>query len=1654
MKKGLTLLVMSSLVVQLGTGAVPVHAESGKSVVSEEQGEVIDSGEVKVASTATDYTVTTENESWSNKTIDGDLYIGPNSVVTIEGNVTVTGNVYVYGTLFSYGGLTVEGTLNARMNSYSDEPELNKGTFAMNGEPNSINLTNLLQQDGYDVPFVVNNMERENGDVIIKGKTLPFMNMSLFREAVPIEADGSFSVRVQEEVLNDVQFRVEDVFGNTAAKYTTNFTVAHKSFDKVQVTWDTVNDAKEYALYIDGQLKETVSGDTTSYTFENLDEGTKYELGIAAVGPHYYAGDIKRINVITLMSESVIDADPVYENSTTVTGRALPGANIELLLGGSKRIGSGRAYDDGRFFVSMDPGEVYSGATINVVTSTEFVRTGLVAVIVQEGTAPIKPTVYSVTDKDVVIRGRAEEYAEITVKVGDKVIAEGTVDENGNFSIAIPKQQAGSKLSLVSTNTSGNVSEATEITVRDVTPPERPVVDKVTDGSTSVTGTAEAGAVISVKANTIKIGTATVDQEGNYAVSIPKQQVGTRLEITVADKVGYISQATVIRVLDATAPEVPTVNEETDQSTDYTVTTENESWSNKTIDGDLYIGSNSLVTIDGNVTVTGNVYVYGTLASYGGLTIEGTLNARGEGYSEEPTFIQGRFQKIVGGESNSINLTNLLWQDGYEVPFVVNNKKQENGDIVIEGKTLPFMDMKLFEEWTPIKEDGTFKVTVQEENFDDVQFILNDAFGNTATKYTTNFTVAEKSFNEVQVTWDTDTDAKEYALYIDGQLRETVSADKTSYTFENLDEGEKYELGIATIDTHNNQSDIKKLSVITLISEPEIDPLYGMTNTVTGRAFPGTKIELLLGGEMTLGSGQTGDDGRFSVSSRSVGPRVPIDVMAYTGIVRTGLVTVIVQEGTAPIKPTVDPVTDKDVMISGTAEENAEIKVKLDGKVIAEGKADDNGNYSIAIPKQQAGSKLTITSTNTSGNTSQATEIIVSDVTAPEKPVVDKVTNGSTSVTGTAEAGAVVTVKADTIEIGTATVDQEGNYAVSIPTQQVGAQLEITVADKAGNISEATHVTVLDVTAPALPTVTEVTDKSTEIKGSAEANATISVKVEDTEIGTATANKDGEFVVAIAKQQAGTKLSITATDLAGNVSEVKTVMVVDVTAPDAPTVDKVTDNSTIVTGSGEVDALITIKVDDSELATTTVSSEGKYRATISAQKAGTKIQVTATDAAGNTSETTEVTVVDESAPKVPTVNEVTDQSTVITGNAEAESLVSVTADNSELATATADADGKFSIEIAKQQAGTKLTITATDAVGNISSAKEVVVLDVTAPNAPTVSEVTEQSTIVTGAAEVASQVTVKVDDKEIATTTVSGDGNYSVTIPKQKAGTVLSITATDKAGNKSSATEVVVTDGTAPAIELESKVTQYSTRIIGTAEADATITVENKDSTIGTATADAKGKYEVEIKKQKVGTKLSIIATDAAGNNSEVILVTVEDGNYPDLKLSHWALDKIMYLADEKIIGGYPDGGFQPEKNTTRAEAAKMLAIALDLPIEDVPSGYKDVSDKHWGKNYIAAVSKAGLFTGNPDGTFAPNDGLKRAEMAKIISIAYELDASDKNHFSDVKAGHWSKGYISGLFENGITTGYPDKTFQPGEPTTRAEYSVFLARAKNEEFRN
>jgi 2',3'-cyclic-nucleotide 2'-phosphodiesterase/3'-nucleotidase/5'-nucleotidase len=168
-------------------------------------------------------------------------------------------------------------------------------------------------------------------------------------------------------------------------------------------------------------------------------------------------------------------------------------------------------------------------------------------------------------------------------------------------------------------------------------------------------------------------------------------------------------------------------------------------------------------------------------------------------------------------------------------------------------------------------------------------------------------------------------------------------------------------------------------------------------------------------------------------------------------------------------------------------------------------------------------------------------------------------------------------------------------------------------------------------------------------------------------------------------------------------------------------------------------------------------------------------------------------LIDIVAPDAPVVDEVTDQSTKISGKTEEGATVEVRAGGQVLGTATAKADGTFALDISLLKAGTEVTVTATDPAGNKSVETKVIVKDVTAPKAPVVGQIIAPAKSVTGKAEAGS--TVKVFEGTTLLGTVVADDNGNFIIPFKSAktfGTVLTFTATDAAGNTSNKTSVTL----------------------------------------------------------------------------------------------------------------------------------------------------------------------------------------------------------------------------------------------------------------------
>jgi hypothetical protein len=144
-------------------------------------------------------------------------------------------------------------------------------------------------------------------------------------------------------------------------------------------------------------------------------------------------------------------------------------------------------------------------------------------------------------------------------------------------------------------------------------------------------------------------------------------------------------------------------------------------------------------------------------------------------------------------------------------------------------------------------------------------------------------------------------------------------------------------------------------------------------------------------------------------------------------------------------------------------------------------------------------------------------------------------------------------------------------------------------------------------------------------------------------------------------------------------------------------------------------------------------------------------------------------------------------------------------------------------------------------------------------------------------------------------------------------------------------------------------------------------------------------------------------------------------------------------------IKGYADGTFRPEHNVTRAEIAAMLSrivAADDRATSGKTAEYSDVPAGNWASKAIADVTAWKLMRGYTDGTFAPERNITRAEMAVIVSKLVDEEAAGAG-FTDINS-LWAEKAILKAQGAGIVSGYADGSFRPNEPLTRAEAVVIL----------
>ncbi|MDC7810254.1 Ig-like domain-containing protein [Sphingomonas koreensis] len=713
---------------------------------------------------------------------------------------------------------------------------------------------------------------------------------------------------------------------------------------------------------------------------------------------------------------------------------------------------------------------------------------------------------------------------------------------------------------------------------------------------------------------------------------------------------------------------------------------------------------------------------------------------------------------------------------------------------------------------------------------------------------------------------------------------------------------------------------------------------------------------------------------------------------------------------TPPAAPTVAPTNGRE--LTGTAEAGATIRIDVngDGSVDGTTTANASGNWTFTPATPLAnGVTVRVTAADAAGNVSPPTTVTV-DAAAPAAPVINP-TNGSV-IAGTAEAGA--TVRLDLNNDGTvdATVTANGTgnwtYTPATPVAN-GTTVTATATDAVGNVSPPGSV-VVDRLAPPAPTINP--SRGDVLTGTAEAGATVRLDLDgDGDVdATATANGSGNWSYTPASPiPNNTTVIATAADAVGNVSPPASI-VIDSLAPAVPTIGDIADNVGSVLGSvsnggvtddttptlsgtgAEANATITIYNNGTAIGTTTADGAGAWSFTPAALPPGAhSFTVSATDAAGNASAQSAAyaITIDTSVPAVPTIDDIADNVGAVLGSvsnggvtddttptlsgtgAEANATITIYNNGTAIGTTTADGAGAWSFTPAALPPGAhSFTVSATDAAGNASaqSAAYAITIDTSVPAVPTIGDIADNVGSVLGSvsnggvtddttptlsgtgAEANATITIYNNGTAIGTTTADGAGAWSFTPAALPPGAhSFTVSATDAAGNASaqSAAYAITIDTSVPAVPTIGDIADNVGAVLGSvsnggvtddttptlsgtgAEANATITIYNNGTAIGTTTADGAGAWSFTPAALPPGAhSFTVSATDAAGNasaQSAAYAITI-DTSAPPVPLIDSIVDNVGPILGTVLTGGTTDDTL-PTLNGSGAEANATITI-------------------------------------------------------------------------------------------------------------------------------
>ncbi|HGM8388517.1 TPA: Ig-like domain-containing protein, partial [Pseudomonas aeruginosa] len=1193
-----------------------------------------------------------------------------------------------------------------------------------------------------------------------------------------------------------------------------------------------------------GQTSADANGNWSFTPGSQLPDGT-----VVNVVARDAAGNSSPATSITV--DGVAPSAPVVEpsNGSELSGTAEPGSSVTLTDGNGNPIGQTTADANGNWsFTPSTP--LPDGTVVNVVARDAAGNSSPPASVTVDAVAPATPTVDP--SNGTTLSGTAEPGSSVTLTDGNgNPIGQVTADGSGNwtFTPSTPLPN-GTVVNATATDPSGNASSPASVTV-DAVAPATPVVNP-SNGST-LSGTAEPGATVTLTdGNGNPIGQVTADGSGNWSFTpttpLPN---GTVVNATATDASGNTSAGSSVTV-DSVAPATPVVNPS----------------NGTTLSGTAEPGSSVTLT-DGNGNPIGQVTADGsgnwsftpsTPLADGTVVNATATDPAGNTSGQGSTTVDG-----VAPAMPTVNLSNGSSLSGTAEPGSTVILTDGNGNPIAEV-TADGSGNWTYTPSTPIA-NGTV-----------VNVVAQDAAGNSSPG--------------ASVTVDSQAPA---APVLNPSNGTTLSGTAEPGATVTLTDGNGNPIGQVTADGSGNWSFTPgtPLANGTVVNATASDPT-GNTSApasttvdsvapaapvvnpsngaeISGTAEPGATVTLTDGSGNPIGQVTADGSGNWSFTpSTPLADGTVVNATATDPAGNTGGQGSTTVDAIAPATPTVN--LSNGSSLSGTAEPGSTvILTDGNGNPIAEVTADGSGNWTYTPSTPIAnGTVVNVVAQDAAGNSSPPATVTV-DSSAPPAPVINP-SNGVV-ISGTAEAGATVTLTdAGGNPIGQVTADGSGNWSFTPGTPLAnGTVIVATGTDPTGNTGPQAATTV-DAVAPPAPVIDP--SNGTTISGTAEAGAkVILTDGNGNPIGETTADGSGNWTFTPATPLAnGTVVNAVAQDPAGNTGPQGSTTV-DAVAPNTPVVNP--SNGNLLNGTAEPGSTVTLTDGNGNpIGQTTADGSGNWSFTPGSQLPnGTVVNVTASDAAGNTS-LPATTTVDSSLPSIPQVDP--SNGSVISGTADAGNTIIITDGNGNpIGQVTADGSGNWSFTPGiPLPDGTVVNVVARSP-SNVDSAPAVITVDGVAPAAPVIDP--SNGSVIAGTAEAgATVILTDGGGNPIGQATADGSGNWTFTPSTPLAnGTVINAVAQDPAGNTSGPASVTV-DAIAPPAPVINP--SNGVVISGTAEAGATVILtDGNGNPIGQVTADGSGNWSFTPGTPLAnGSVINALAQDAAGNTSGPASTTVD----------------------------------------------------------------------------------------------------------------------------------------------------------------------------------